>query len=136
MRNLDSFENKTLNENDWNLDKEISYSNYETNLETIEKRCGEALNVFDDETDGKNSEEVMGNEYTKKFSNEEKSENSLTLKDESNTVSFETGDGDNVLPKNSNNLLSVNTWIEDSILQATSINTQKCGLPLQIFSEV
>lgn len=135
LRNLDSFENKTLNENDWNLDKEISYSNYETNLETIEKRCGEALNVFDDETDGKNSEEVMGNEYTKKFSNEEKSENSLTLKDESNTVSFETGDGDNVLPKNSNNLLSVNTWIEDSILQATSINTQKCGLPLQIFSE-
>lgn len=134
LTNLDSLDSKSLNKvenNDLNLEKEISYSNYERNLETLE----ETLNVIDDETESKckNSEDGLENKYNKKPNYNDNMEN-LQLKDELNTVSFETGD---ILPnKNSNNLISVNTWIEESILQATSINTQKCGLPLQIFSEV
>ncbi|XP_043478388.1 late secretory pathway protein AVL9 homolog [Leptopilina heterotoma] len=136
LPNLYSLDQKSLNKeqnDDINLEKEISYSNYDANLETLEQECKEVLN---DEADrSRNSEETLENKYINKANYEENSGNSLTIKDDLNTVSFEAGDGDGVLSKNSNSLLSVNTWIEESVLQAASINTQKCGLPLQIFSE-
>lgn len=137
LTNLYSLDHKSINEDqndDINLEKEISYSNYGANLETLGQECKEVLN---DEADrSRNSEETLENKFINKANYEENLGNSLTIKDDLNTVSFEADDGDSVLSKNSNSLLSVNTWIEESVLKAASINTQKCGLPLQIFSEV